>query len=53
MLETERRLRAALEENVQLNASKKKASVAIQATENDKKSVEAGLKTAEHQIKEW
>ena len=53
MLETERRLRAALEENVQLKASKKKASVAIQATENDKKSAEAGLKMAERQINEW
>ena len=53
MLETERRLHAALEENVWLKAFEKKALVAIQAAENDKKSVEAGLKTAEHQIKEW
>ena len=53
MLETERRLRESLEENVRLKAFEKKALATIQATENGRKSAEAGLKTAERQVKEF
>jgi hypothetical protein len=52
LLETERHLRQSLEENVQLKALEKKASAAIQAAENGRKSVEAGLKTTERQMTE-
>uniref|UniRef100_A0A2N9FBA7 Uncharacterized protein n=1 Tax=Fagus sylvatica TaxID=28930 RepID=A0A2N9FBA7_FAGSY len=53
LLETERRLRESLEENVWLKAFEKKALATIQATENGRKSAKAGLKTAERQVKEF
>ena len=53
MLETERRLRVSLDENVLLKASKKKALAVAQIAENGIKSAEAGLMTSERQVTEW
>jgi peptidoglycan hydrolase CwlO-like protein len=51
-LETEHLLNESLIENDRLHDLQKTASTRIQAAESNHKSVEAGLKTAECQVKE-
>jgi uncharacterized protein (DUF2164 family) len=53
LLETERLLREALGENALLKELEKMASTWIQAAESNHKSVEARLKSVEHQVKEF